>query len=132
MNEDICPCCGLERYETKKRAWLCGTWRSVDGNLVQSAACRTVVTAHLAQHQAELERDRAQASEVLMLQAKADAECARDLAIEASKDPIKQINDTVEAFKVLALERLSKSLRRTLQELSPNTPSPCANIERLN
>jgi hypothetical protein len=67
-----------------------------------------------------------------MLQAKADAECARDLAIEASKDPIKQINDTVEAFKVLALERLSKSLRRTLQELSPNTPSPCANIERLN
>jgi hypothetical protein len=126
---DNCPCCGLERHENKKHTYVCGTWKSVDGDLVQSSICKTVVAAHLAQHQAELERDRAQASEARMLQAKVEAEHDRDLAIEISKDPIKQITEMTETFKVQALEQLSMSLRKTLQEISLNIPTSFANNE---
>lgn len=113
-----CKFCESPMHGTKKRAWLCGTWKSAAGEIVRSQGCETIEAAVSIRNEALAKAAESDRLRILAETAKDEAEKCRDAAIEASKDPLAQIA----AAKVRIREEFREQLKLAFDHVLETEP----------
>lgn len=102
--KDVCPHCGSQPHESRKRTFACGTTYSGSGFEYRTEACKITEAAIKERDEAYAQRDAAQV-------AREQAEADRDAAIKQSEED-RDLAANAQAF----LDRSMKKFRVDLYE----------------